>query len=184
MAAIGYDLYCKMLEETVQGLKGIPVETAVETTVELPAAAYVPEGYIPDDRQKMEIYKKIAAIHSRKDLYRVQEELEDRFGTVPEPVETLMRIAHIKAMAQRLKMATLTEDARQVQLLFHPAAKIDPRMVVEALARFEKSLSFNGGAKPFFSIRKPKNHTRDALLKHIETVLEHLGSFQTPQNSI
>lgn len=178
MAAIGYDLYCKMLEETVKGLKGIPVVHAIETTVELSAAAYVPEGYIPDDRQKMEIYKKIAAIHNREDLYRVQEELEDRFGTIPDPVETLMRIAHIKAMAQSLKIEALTEDAQRVQMLFHASAKVNPLMVVEGMARFEKSLSFNGGARPFFSIRKPKKYARDALLKHIETVLEHLGSFQ------
>ncbi len=178
MSAIGYDLYCKMLEETVKGLKGIPVVQEIETTVELSAAAYVPEGYIPDDRQKMEIYKKIAAIHNRKDLYRVQEEMEDRFGTIPDPVETLMRIAHIKAMAQALKIESLTEDVQRVQLLFHATAKVNPMMVVEGMARFEKSLSFNGGARPFFSIRKPKKYTRDALLKHIETVLEHLGSFQ------
>lgn len=182
MAAIGYDLYCKMLEETVKGLKGMPVAPTIETTVELTAAAYVPEGYIPDDRQKMEIYKKIAAIHNRKDLYRVQEELEDRFGTIPDPVETLMRIAHIKALAQQISIQSLTEDSQRVQLLFHPTAKISPLMVVEGMARYEKSLSFNGGNPPFFAIRKPRNHTRDALLKHIESVLEHLGSFQTPEN--
>ncbi len=184
MAAIGYDLYCKMLEETVKGLKGMPVIPVIETTVELTAAAYVPEGYIPDDRQKMEIYKKIASIHNRQDLYRVQEELEDRFGTVPDPVETLMRIAHIKAMAQALMIESLTEDAQRVQMLFHATAKINPLIVVEGLARFEKSLSFNGGIRPFFAIRKPKKYTREALLKHIETVLEHLGSFHTPENKL
>lgn len=184
MAAIGYDLYCKMLEETVKSLKGTPVAPVIETTVELTAAAYVPEGYIPDDRQKMEIYKKIAAIHTRKDLYRVQEELEDRFGTIPDPVETLMRIAHIKAMAQGLMIESLTEDPQRVQMLFHPTAKINPLIVVEGLARFEKSLSFNGGNRPFFAIRKPKKYTREALLKHIETVLEHLGSFHPPENKL
>jgi transcription-repair coupling factor (superfamily II helicase) len=182
MAAIGYDLYCKMLEEAVKGLKGMPVAPTIETAVELTAAAYVPEGYILDDRQKMEIYKKIAAIHSRKDLYRVQEELEDRFGTIPEPVETLMRIAHIKALAQRIGIQSLTEDQQRVQLLFHPTAKVNPLMVVEGMARYEKSLSFNGGTPPFFAIRKPRNHTRDALLRHIESVLEHLGSFHAPEN--
>lgn len=182
MAAIGYDLYCKMLEETVRSLKGTPVIPVIETTVELSAAAYVPEGYIPDDRQKMEIYKKIAAIHNRKDLYRVQEELEDRFGTIPDPVETLMRIAHIKAMAQGLMIELLTEDPQRVQMLFHSTAKINPLIVVEGLARFEKSLSFNGGKRPFFAVRKPKKYTRDALLKHIETILEHLGSIHTPEN--
>ncbi len=184
MAAIGYDLYCKMLEETVKGLKGMPVVQEIETTVELSAAAYVPEGYIPDDRQKMEIYKKIAAIHNRQDLYRVQEELEDRFGTVPDPVETLMRIAHIKAMAQAMKIETLTEDPQRVQLLFHPTARVNPLMVVEGMARFDKSLSFNAGARPFFSIRKPKKYAREALLRHIETVLEHLGSFHNPENKL
>lgn len=184
MAAIGYDLYCKLLEEAVQGIKGIPVETPVETTVELSAAAYVPEGYIDDDRQKMEIYKKIAAIHNREDLYRVQEELEDRFGTVPDPVETLMRIAHIKALAQKLKMESVGEDSQKVLMTFHVTAKVDPRAVVEGLAKFEKSLSFNGGAKPYFSIRKPKKYTRDALLKHVEKVLEYLGSFHDIENSI
>lgn len=97
MSAIGYDLYCKMLEDAVRKVKGQVVEESLETTIEINANAFIPEVYIEDPIQKMSIYKKIAAIRNKEDAYGIEEEVEDRYGTIPQSVYNLISIAHIKS---------------------------------------------------------------------------------------
>ncbi len=96
MAAIGYDLYCRMLEDTIKIVKGEIEREPVETTVDLKVDAFIPSSYIKDEIQKIEVYKKIAAIENEEDYEYVREELEDRFSNIPNTVYNLMDIAYIK----------------------------------------------------------------------------------------
>ncbi len=100
MEAVGYDLYCKMLNEAVKEAKGMKQEESFDTTIDIDIDAYIPMGYIPNEVQKLDIYKRIADIQTDEETEEMLEELIDRFGDPPKPVENLLYIAKIKSLAQ------------------------------------------------------------------------------------
>ena len=106
MAVIGYDLYVKMLNEAIKKVKGEVVSEDIDVEIDLSVNAYIPDNYITDELIKIEMYKKIASIESKEDMYEVQEELEDRFSDIPKSVETLLKIAYIKTLCKKLKMTS------------------------------------------------------------------------------
>ena len=99
METVGYDMYCKLLDEAVCKLKGIEKEESFETSVDINVNAYIPEYYIENEEQRLEIYKKISVINDVDGFYDVQEEIEDRFGTMPKAVQTLLDVATLTVWA-------------------------------------------------------------------------------------
>ena len=99
MAAIGYDLYVKLLEETMRQLKGDHVERPEDTIIEVNIDAYISKNYIENQSHKIEIYKKIASIRDIDDMYRVEEEIKERFGNIPSNTQNLLLISYIKSIA-------------------------------------------------------------------------------------
>lgn len=99
MEAVGYDLYCKMLNEAVKQLKGGTEEEIYTTVMDLNVDAYIPNSYIPNEYQKLDIYKRIAGIEDEEEMDDMLEELIDRFGDVPRKVQQLLQIAGLKALA-------------------------------------------------------------------------------------
>ena len=118
MAAIGYDLYCRMLEDTVKLIKGDIDKEPIETTVDIKVDAYIPSSYIEDEIQKIEVYKKIAAIENLNDYKEIKEELEDRYSSIPEAVYNLMDIAYIKSLAKELLIEEIKEFKSEVRFKF------------------------------------------------------------------
>lgn len=110
MTEIGYDLYVKMLDAAIRNLQGQVVKTKIDTEVDIDINAYIPDNYIDDEMSKIEIYKKIAAIQNKKDLFDVEEEIEDRFSNIPEPVRNLMHIAYIKALGEKLGVVKIKQN--------------------------------------------------------------------------
>ena len=99
MEAVGYDLYCKLLNEAVLALKGQKEDEGFETVVDCDIDAYIPASYIKNEYQKLDIYKRISGIENQEEYMDMQDELIDRFGDIPKPVENLLLIAQIKAMS-------------------------------------------------------------------------------------
>ena len=99
MEAVGYDLYCKMLNEAVKTAKGEVVEESFETSIDIELDAYIPNGYIANEYQKLDIYKRIAAIENEEEKDEMLDELIDRFGEPPRPVQNLLLVAQLKAEA-------------------------------------------------------------------------------------
>ena len=118
IVTVGYELYCKLLEEAVMALKGETVEETVETRISFPVEAYLPDDYVPDSRQKISIYKKIAGLKDAEALNELREELRDRYGAIPEPAEVLLEIANIKQLSQRLGITTIVAGKEQVKVTF------------------------------------------------------------------
>ena len=102
MAAVGYDLYCKMLNQAVNELKGIKNEYSFETTVDMEVDAYIPATYIRSEYQKLDIYKRIAALETREELSDMRDELADRYGAIPASASNLLMIALIKTRAHKI----------------------------------------------------------------------------------
>ncbi len=109
MAAVGYDLYCKLLETAVRHVKGEETKEERNTSVNLGVMSFIPENYIPSETQKLEIYKKIAAVTSLEECDDIRDELRDRYGDkIPAPAENLLRIALIRSVAGRLGCCDIT----------------------------------------------------------------------------
>jgi len=102
IAAVGYDLYCKLVKEAVEELKDIPKDRPEEIEIEIPMTAYIPKDYITRDDAKLESYRSIADVKHKKDLERIQQTWLDRYGPVPDEATNLLKIAHLKIAARSL----------------------------------------------------------------------------------
>ncbi len=107
IAAVGYEMYCQLLENAVRQLKQQPLRTPLEVTVDLPWAAYLPRDYVPGQRLRIEAYRRLARVRKRERLDDFRQELRDRYGPVPEPAEWLLRLAELRLLASRWRVATL-----------------------------------------------------------------------------
>ncbi len=151
MEAVGYEMYCQLLEQAVREQQGTAPEKRTETLIDLPVSAYIPEEYIASHNQRLAAYKRIAAICSQEELYDAYDEIEDRYGTVPEVVASLMEVALIKAMAQARGVSEITGSGAQIIFGFD----------TENLPDFTKLLAVvNSRPREFFlpSAAKPKLH--------------------------
>jgi transcription-repair coupling factor (superfamily II helicase) len=115
IAAVGFDLYVRLVGEAVAEFKGETAEQVAEVKVELPIDAHLPHDYISGERLRLEAYKKIAAAHTEADLTAVREELRDRYGEAPEPVENLLEVAAFRAHARRFGIAEIVTQGKYVR---------------------------------------------------------------------
>ena len=124
--AVGFDMYMKLLEDTIKELKGEEIEDTVRATVNLRVDLRVDESYIPDVNQRLTVYRRIAAVRNEADLNKMMDEVRDRYGPPPDSVLNLAEYAAIRLMADRLRVETLDRDGHTVVLKFRADAKLDP----------------------------------------------------------
>lgn len=179
MAAVGYDLYCKMLNEAVNELKGISNGADFETVVDLNVDAFIPSTYIRSEAQKLEIYKRIAAIETSDEQMDMQDELTDRFGDLPHSANNLLTIALIKSVAhkadvRKIKGGVVNKEDWRVEIFFKQDAAIDVAQIPDFLERHEPFLTFRPGNDPYFvyEARHKDFPTDSAFLAALETLLE------------
>jgi len=164
MEAVGYDLYCKMLNEAVKTLKGEPYEEHFDTTLDINVDAYIPRTYIPNEFQKLDIYKRIANIENEEESDEMLEELIDRFGDLPKSVENLLWIARIKAKAHACYLKEVSEKGDRISFVFIERAKINPAKIPEFLSAYKNALTFTPEQKgPFFTYYLKKNSRKQKL---------------------
>jgi transcription-repair coupling factor (superfamily II helicase) len=107
IAAVGYEMYCQLLENAVRQLKNQPLRTPLETSVDLPWPAYLPRDFVPGQRQRVEVYRRLARVRRLERLDDFRQELRDRFGPIPEPAEWMLRLAKLRLLAARWQIATI-----------------------------------------------------------------------------
>ena len=138
MEAVGYDLYCKMLNEAVLTLKGEqPEEEPFETSLELQVDAFIPATYIRSEFQKLDMYKRIAGIENAEEYADMQEEMIDRFGELPNAAENLLRVALLKAEAHRAGITQIVQKTNQIRFYLKPNAKISSVNLVKMVESYE-----------------------------------------------
>ena len=162
MTAVGYDLYCKMLDTAVKHAKGLPVPEEKNTFVNLSVDAFIPDSYIMNEAQKLDIYKKIAAVASLEDCDDIRDELRDRFGEkIPASAENLLRIALIRSIAGKLDMAEIVGGDGSIRVTMNKDAAVQVAGIPRFLAKYQGRLQFlpKGQAKgelkgqPYFTLR-------------------------------
>lgn len=178
MESIGYDLYCKMLSEAVNEEKGEVTEEEFETTIEIKINAYIPSGYIPDEVQKLDIYKKIASIHTENEYMDMGEEIEDRYGNIPQSVYNLLDIAMIKAMAHDLYMTLVSENQKIVTFKFKENAMLKAELIPEIVAAYGGNMKFVAGKEPMIKVLV-QDVPKKELLAYIKNVLRELKKLKS-----
>ena len=177
MEAVGYDLYCKMLNEAVKREKGLDVdEDEFQTTVDMDIDAYIPSTYIRSESQKLDIYKRIAGIETFEESEDMQDELLDRFGDLPKAVQNLLAVACLKIRAHNVYVKEIVEKPDEIRLALYEKARLNPAAFPEFLARFDGRMKFIKGEKPAFYYRRQKNSRGEEAdpLKLAESILEQM----------
>lgn len=175
MATVGYDLYCRMLEETVKNIRGDVDTEPIQTTVEFKIDAYIPSTYIEDETQKIEIYKKIAAIDCHEDMLDVQEEIEDRFSDIPPSVANLMDIAYLRSISRQVGIIEIKEEKEEVVLQFDSKERINQELVKALISKYNRSIVFKLGSKPAFAY-KLKSLRKEEVLANLIEIVKHIKS--------
>jgi transcription-repair coupling factor (superfamily II helicase) len=128
--AIGFDLYCQMLERAVAKLKGEDVAPELRTTLSLGFDVRIPQEYIPSENLRLRTYKRISSISTEAEKQDVRKELEDRFGALPKSVENLLEYATLKSMSERLRISSVERQGSRVAIRFYPETTLDPARLV------------------------------------------------------
>ena len=107
IAAVGYELYCELLEQAVRKLKQLPPKASLDVNIDLPGEAYLPRRYVPDMRLKIDLYRRLARVATIDELGDLAAELIDRFGPPPEPTERLLSLAELRILAHRWQIDSI-----------------------------------------------------------------------------
>jgi len=177
MESVGYDMYCRLLDEAVRELKGEPVrqdETGI--TIDINVNAYIDDSYISSESKKIEMYKKIAAIRDEKDILDIRDELTDRYGDIPKPVENLIAIAYIKALASDVGFTSVSEKDGNVIFSIGNVNNMNFQAFAKVAEKYRRQLLFNAGATPYILFRVLPGQ-KDHLLDNIKILLQDLKSF-------
>lgn len=178
MESVGYDMYCKLLDEAVRELKGEPAaRDDFEVTIDLNISAYIDEEYIGIESQKLEMYKKIASIMNEQDVLDIEDELTDRYGDLPEPVRNLVSIAFIKAIAGEMGFSSITEKNDAVIFQLAQGKNINIGAIGRLTEKYRRHILFNAGKNPYL-MYKTAGMGRNKLLDNIKIVLQDIKSFE------
>ena len=134
IGAVGFETYCRLLEETVRELRGEQVEEEIRTQLRLQTDIHIPTDYISDETQRLRAYKRLAAISGVDDREALENELTDRYGPLPEAVRNLMDYSQLKSLAERLRVGSIERRASRVTIKFREDSKVDPQRLMRAVA--------------------------------------------------
>jgi transcription-repair coupling factor (superfamily II helicase) len=140
--AVGFDLYCQLLEHTVEELKGQKAEEEISTSLNLNLDIRIPEKYIADSSQRLRLYKRISSAGDEAELEVLQQEMIDRFGRYPEPVENLFRYASLRREALVLQIQSIEKQKGQIHFRFVDHSRVDARKLLLLVSR-DKHASFS-----------------------------------------
>ena len=180
LATIGYDMYCKLIEESVREMQNELGEEPQEweTRVELHVDAYLPMEYVSGDQQRIEVYKHIAAIENSADRDDVEEELIDRFGDEPRSVINLVAIAHLKSMCHQLGIDLVSHRAGTLQMRFSGFAHPDGPKLLAAISGIDKRLLFSAQQPPSILLRDGRLNQEEMLHEGVRVMEKVVARMQ------
>lgn len=182
MMMIGYELYCKLVEEAVHELSGGVVTPArEETAIEIEINAYLPETYIEDEITKLQMYKRIASIHSRQDMEELVDECLDRFGDLPVSALNLIQVSRLKSLCENARIQRVSEEQQKIVYHFQQNSDLTPRLIADLIEAYGMTIMVNAGSKPFIRQLLPKNGNKmEEMIRFTEKV--NYGILKTLQN--
>ena len=165
MDQVGYDTYCKLLDEVVKETKGIKVEEEQDVTIDLNVSSYIPDSYISNNTQKIEVYQNIALCRNEEDIKNVTEDILDRFGKMPKEMFSLLGIARIKEKCKDIGIIKITQKQEKVVFYFNP--EIFTLDVADLITKYGNRIKFSTGVNPYITF----------TLKNIYNVIDEVIEF-------
>ena len=153
MEQVGYDTYCKLLDEVVREMQGAPVKEEKDVQIDINLSSYIPENYIEDSAQKIEIYQDIALCRNDKDIEDTIDEIIDRYGSMPKEVENLIEVARIKILAKKVSVVKLTQKEHGIVVyLDKDNIQLNEKIVNDLLKQYGTRIRFSQGVEPYITL--------------------------------
>ena len=175
IAAVGFDLYCRLLDEAVRELKGEAVPDAPEPEVQIAVSAYIPDDYVADPDQKMDFYQRLADARRLVDLLSIEEEMRDRFGRLPQPARSLMYLMEAKVMARQLGLESVQLERDTFRMNFPADRQLERAEIQHMVERSTAQLEFKLDAQFAIEVRVPGRDEIERLEKSRDALREILG---------
>jgi len=174
MEAVGYDMYCRLLDEAVRELKGEDVsEEQAEMTIDINVNAYIDDKYISAENQKIEMYKKIASIQDEQDELDVEDELIDRYGDVPKEVKNLLQVAYMRTIARACGFTSVQEKNGAILLQYRNEGVVDLAVLGKLMEKYKRKLLFTASNVPYITY-KIAGINRSELVGNIKCLLQDI----------
>ena len=154
--AVGYDLYCKMLNDAIKRLSGEIEEADFVTSIELPLDAYIPDTYVKNEYMKLDLYKRISKCETREENDAILEEVRDRFGEPPKPFFRLLDVAFIKAIAHKAYITDVKYIQNEIRFIMLPEAPVKPERMNKLLKKYKGDMKFVSGKFAGFHLKASK----------------------------
>lgn len=174
MEAVGYDLYCKMLNEAVKNEKGIRSEGDFSTTIDLNMDAFIPDKYVMSENAKLDLYKRIAVVENAEEASDLIDEMKDRYGEVPQNVHNLLRISLLRVLAHKVYVSEVIDKEKTIQFDFYEKAMLDPGNFPELLSMYNGRLVLKTLGKPCLIYNKDKAELDAESIPVIEKILKDM----------
>jgi transcription-repair coupling factor (superfamily II helicase) len=172
MLSVGYELYCKMLEEAAAKARGEEVlPEAEETVFSIPVPAIIPKSYIADEVLRLQMYKKIAMVEDAGDESDITDELIDRFGDIPQETMNLIRIARIRAMAAKLGVREIEQQGFKIMFYLWDQIKLSQGVVASLVANYGEKILLSAGENPYIRLTAGREEPLSAIITFLDTAL-------------
>ena len=175
LATVGYDMYCKLMEETLNEVQGRPAARELETRVDLRVDAYLPTDYVAEEKQRMEMYKRIASVATDEDRADVTDELIDRYGELPEAAKTLLDVSQLRALCNRLGVSRVIRGKEGLIMTLDERFVPDPACLLQAISETDGRLALSARASARMILKTP-NLQEYELLQEALTVIRKLAA--------
>ena len=172
MEKVGYDTYCKLLDEVIKEMQGIEVVEEQDVQIDLAVSSYIPDNFIENSSQKIEIYQNIALCRTEEELQNVIDEVIDRYGRLPKELENLIDIARIKQLARKANILKIAQKENGIVFYF-VKEKIKPEMVNTLITKYPMLVKFSNAVEPYVTLRiKENENIIEKAKEFLNTVIE------------
>lgn len=171
MDQVGYDTYCKLLDEVVKEIQGVEIKEEIDVQIDINISSYIPDEYIENSSQKIEIYQNIALCRTEEDIQNVIDEIIDRYGPIPKEVNNLIEVARIKELSKKAYILKISSKRDSIVFNFD-AEKFNMNVVDKLVKKYRNDIKFSPGKEPYITYKLESNSDEVILRKIKELIRE------------
>jgi len=172
MEQVGYDTYCNLLDEVMKEMQGIEVKEEIDVQIELNVSSYIPDEYIENSSQKIEVYQNIALCRNEDDIQNVTDEIIDRYGEMPDELQNLLEIARIKELCKKVGIIKISQKQQSIVFEFD-SNNFDISIIDKLINKFRNKIKFSPGNRPYVTY-KIESLSDIIVLKDVKEFLKNM----------
>ena len=171
MDQVGYDTYCKLLDEVVKDMQGVEYQEEKDVQIDLNVSSYIPDEYIENTAQKIEVYQNIALSKNEEDIQDVIDEITDRYGNIPKELENLLDITRIKNLCKEKNIIKITQKQNNIVFFFN-INDFDTAIIDVLVKEYKDDIRFSPGAEPYITLKNKEENAKVILKKAKEFLIK------------